>query len=57
MAQVLLHISKYYDLILNEIVLSRIIQIDFDMNITTQATASLKHKKKKYVIKLEMSNL
>lgn len=46
-AQVMLHFSKHYNLILNEIILSRPIQINFDMNITAQATASLEHKKKK----------
>lgn len=57
MEQATLYFSKYYHLIHNEIMLSRIIQINVNMNITAQAPGSLGQKKKKCATKLEMTNL
>lgn len=57
MTQEILYFSKYYKVIHNENILSRIIQINVNMKITAQAPGSLNHKKKKYVTKLEMTYL
>lgn len=57
MTQEILYFSKYYKVIHNENILSRIIQINVNMKITAQAPGSLNHKNKKYVTKLKMTYL
>jgi len=57
MAYVILHLSKNYNLIIYEIILSRIIQINFAKNITAQATVTTEYRREKYIIKPERSNL